>query len=248
MISDWIYMEQQKNKQDAKNISFIIFDLDGVLVDTISSWVYLHEHYGVNNDTAFYAYMNNEIDDYEFMRKDIELWLNIKKKLHIDEIQKILNTVPLMPGLKHTMKCLSHLGISTAIVSAGLEQLALRIATFVGIPHVFANGLEIDEMGYLTGEGILRVSLRNKGAVVEALISELDLDPSSIVSVGNGEIDIQMFNVTGLGIAFNPHDQIVIDHADIVIHKKDLTELLRFVCDIEQLPSCLKDPCFCFNQ
>ena len=236
-------MEQKK--QDTKNISFIIFDLDGVLVDTISSWVYLHEHYGVNNDTAFYAYMNNEIDDTEFMRKDIELLLNIKKKLHIKEIQRILDTVPLMPGLKHTMKCLDYLGISTAIISAGLEQLASRIAKICGIPHVFANGLEIDENGYLTGEGILRVSLKNKGEVVEGLISEMDLDPSSIVSVGNGEIDIQMFNVTGLGIAFNPHDQKVIDQADLVIHKKDLTEILRYVCDIEQLPINLKDQCFC---
>ena len=70
-------------------LKLIVFDLDGVLVDVMSSWAFVHEHYGVNNDTSLEAYLSGEIDDHEFMRLDIALWLDIKKKLHISEIREI---------------------------------------------------------------------------------------------------------------------------------------------------------------
>jgi phosphoserine phosphatase len=217
------------DKQKTKKISFIIFDLDGVLADTISSWVFLHEHYGVNNDVSFYAYMNHEIDDREFMRRDIKLWLDIEKNMHIDMINAILDKVPLMSGFSKTMDHLKNHNIRTAIVSAGLEQLASRIAKLGGIKYVFANGLETDGDGYLTGEGILRVKLRDKGSVVRNLIDELRLEPDQVAAVGNGEIDIPMFQETGLGIAFNPHDEKVIQNADVVIQDKNLTKILKYL-------------------
>ena len=216
------------NKQ---KISFVIFDLDGVLADTISSWVYLHEYYGVNNDIAYEAYMNGEIDDHEFMRRDIKLWLDIDKRLHVSKIQQILDTIPVMPGFSETMNTLDGRGIERAIISAGLDNLASRVAKLGGVQYVLANGLELDDNGYLTGKGILRVKLRNKGLVVKDLISKLDLDPNSVAAIGNGEIDIPMFRATGLGIAFNPHDNKIRNSADIVIEEKNLTKILKYMCE-----------------
>ena len=131
------------------NIDFVIFDLDGVLVDTISSWVYIHEHFGVNNDPAYFAYMRSEIDDFEFMRRDIKLWLDIKKEFHISEIQKILDTIPFMLGFEKTMEVLNSHSIDSAIISAGLDLLGNRVASIGGIPHVLANGLEIHHCLFL---------------------------------------------------------------------------------------------------
>ena len=214
---------------DNHKISFVVFDLDGVLADTISSWVYLHEYYGVNNDAAYEAYMNGEIDDHEFMRRDIKLWLEIEKRLHISKIQQILDTIPIMTGFSETMDALNDRGIERAIISAGLDNLADRVAKLGGVKYVLANGLELDDNGYLTGEGILRVKLRDKGLVVKDLIGKLDLEPNSVVAVGNGEIDIPMFKATGLGIAFNPHDSKIRKSADIVIEEKNLTEILKYI-------------------
>ena len=233
-------MIMNSTKLNGKEISFIIFDLDGVLADTISSWVWVHEHYGVNNDVAYYAYMNDEIDDKEFMRRDIALWLDIKNRLHVKEITRILDSVPIMPGFYHTMKCLRYLNIDIAIVSAGLELLADRIAKLGRIKHVIANTLETDARGFLTGEGILRVGLKAKGEAVEELLARHGLEPGSAAAVGNGAIDIPMFNASGLGIAFNPHDQQIVESADVVIYKKDLTEILKYVCDMGSLPKSLR--------
>jgi phosphoserine phosphatase len=213
----------------SQDFSIVIFDLDGVLVDSISSWVYLHDHFGVNNDPAYYAYMRNEIDDYEFMRRDIKLWLNKTQKFHISELTQILDSVPYMPGFFETMKVLNNNNIQTAIVSAGLEQLANRVAEAGNIRYVFANGLETDEVGYLTGEGILRVELRNKGKVVRNLLEELNIESDSAISIGNGEIDITMFEESGFSIAFDPADNKIRESADIIIEKKDLTEILNYI-------------------
>ena len=62
------------------NYKFVAFDLDGVLVDTFSSWVWMHEYFGVNNDHSLFAYQRGEIDYLEFMRRDIQLWLEKKKE------------------------------------------------------------------------------------------------------------------------------------------------------------------------
>ena len=217
------------NYLNSSNFSLIVFDLDGVLADTISSWVYLHDHFGVNNDPAYYAYMRNEIDDHEFMQRDIGLWLNLKPKVHVSELIQVLNSVPLMPGFYQTMRVLKQRNIKAAIISAGLEQLANRIAKVGGIEHVMANGLETDKNGWLTGNGILRVELRNKGKVVKDLLQKLNLASEEVVAVGNGEIDITMFYESGLGIAFNPADDKIRKSADIIIEKKDLTEVLKFI-------------------
>ncbi len=230
-------------KLNNSEIKFMVFDLDGVLVDTVSSWVWVHNHFGVNNDDSYEKYMKNEIDDNEFMRSDISLWLSKKELLHIDEIRSILSKVPIMPGFSETMEILKYLGVEIAIVSSGLEPLAQRVARLGGIPHFYANGLEIDKNGYLTGEGILQVKLRAKGERVKELESDLGYDSASTAAVGNGETDIPMFQATGLGIAFNPIDKNPVEKADAVVYEKNLTKILQYICDLNELPLELKTMC-----
>ena len=51
----------------------VVFDLDGVLVDIQSSWDWVHRHFGVDNDESLAQYLAGQIDDLEFMRRDIAL-------------------------------------------------------------------------------------------------------------------------------------------------------------------------------
>jgi len=233
------------NETKNRGFKFIVFDLDGVLVTPISSWVWVHDHFGVNNDDSYERYMRNEIDDSEFMRSDIALWLSKKKRIHINEIRGILASVQLMPGFHDTFKILKFLGIQVAIVSSGLNPLAERVSALAGIPpeYVLANGLETDENGYLTGEGILRVKLRAKGEPVHQLMAQLGFSRAETVAVGNGVTDIPMLKASGLGIAFNPLDDNVTQNANVVIFEKNLIEILKHICDVDGLPSHLREKC-----
>jgi phosphoserine phosphatase len=121
--------------------------------------------------------------------------------------------------------------------------LAQRVGRLGGITHILANGLRTDKNGYLTGEGILKVKLRAKGKPVEQLVTSMGVEPESTIAVGNGETDIPMFHASGLGIAFNPIDDQPAQNADVVIYKKNLTEILKHVCEVDELPLDLRAEC-----
>jgi len=108
----------------ALGYGLVVFDMDGVLVDCGSSWVVVHDHFGVNNEASLELYLEREIDDLEFMRRDIALWKRECKDLHISLIRDILKKVPLMPNLHQVFETLKEHGLKTAIVSGGSSAIS----------------------------------------------------------------------------------------------------------------------------
>ncbi len=204
----------------------VVFDMDGVLADTESSWVYVHRHFQVNNDHSLHAYLKGEIDDLEFIRRDIALWKAKEPGVTEGRIDDILSEVPTMPGAKETVSALKERGVRTAIVSAGIDLLSRRIARDLGIDMELANGLSTDSAGRLSGEGVLRVKLMDKGDSVVEVARAFGADLSETVTVGNSRYDVSMFERAGRGIAFQPMDGFVRDRADAVVEEKDLSLIL----------------------
>lgn len=207
----------------------VVFDMDGVLADVESSWVYVHRHFKVNNDQSLYAYLRGEIDDLEFIRRDIHLWKDKDPEITEGNIRDVLAGVPLMPGAQAAVAELRRRGLKTAIVSAGIDLLAERIAKEVGIDHRLANGLATTGDGRLTGEGVLRVRLMDKGDAVTAVGNLFNVPQKDIVSIGNSRYDVSMFERSGKGIAFRPSDMVVRQRADAVVEGADLSGILDFV-------------------
>ena len=207
----------------------VVFDMDGVLADVESSWVYVHRTFGVNNDHSLRAYLRGEISDLEFIRRDIKLWKDKEPEITANKIRNILSEIPLMPGAIETLRSLRRDGYKTAIVSAGIDLLADMIAERNAIDVHMANGMVIDGRGRLTGEGVLRVRLADKGDAVEQVARQLGAAKEETTSVGNSRYDISMFDKSNLGIAFCPADDVVREKAGAVVDRKDLRDILRFV-------------------
>jgi len=203
--------------------------MDGVLVDIASSWVFIHDRFGVNNEHSLRAYLNGEIDDQEFIRRDIELWKEKDPDISAKSLQSILAEAPLMNGAKETIAKLKAAGCATAIVSAGIDLLSERVADELGMDIHFANGLETDSAGRLSGEGILRVRLMEKGEKVREIAERFGVTKDETVSVGNSRYDVPMFEQSALGIAFRPEDDCVRNGADVIIEEKDLTAILDYI-------------------
>lgn len=203
-----------------------VLDMDGVLVDIVSSWVYVHRRFGVNNDHSLYAYLRGEIDDDEFIRRDIDLWRSKDPEVTSDRIREMLSDAPLMKGALETLTELRRRGFRTVIVSAGIDLLAERVASELGMDMHFANGFVTDASGRLSGEGVLRVRLMEKGRTVSDAARILGARKEDVVSVGNSRYDVSMFEHSGLGIAFCPEDDHVRTRADFVVDDKDLSLIL----------------------
>ena len=54
-------------------IKCVIFDCDGVLVDSVSSWRTLHTHFGTENHNLLEKFIAGEITDQEFIKYKITI-------------------------------------------------------------------------------------------------------------------------------------------------------------------------------
>jgi len=207
-------------------LRFVAFDMDGTLIDVASSWAAVHAHFGERNAEGLRRFLANEIDDEEFIRSDIAIWRRHAPELTVDDLEAILDRVPFMPGARELFDGLRARGIRTAIVSGGIDLLARRVARELGIDVALANGFRVRSDGRLTGEGIVRVPIHGKEAVLAQLQRQLGYLPEETAAVGNSEIDIGLFRRSRLGIAFLPEDEPVRLGADRVVTERDLREVL----------------------
>ena len=207
-------------------LELVIFDMDGVLTDIISSWKYIHDYFNTSNERSVNEYLQGKIDDMEFIRRDAILWKENGKPTTIKKIEEILTEVQLMKGAKESIATLKRNEIKTAIVSAGLDILSEKVAKKLKIDFVYSNGVKTDNHGQLNGEGIVGVRLMYKDLIVKKIADKLNITLDRIAAVGNSCYDIPMFEITGLSIAFNPEDDCTREAADVIVEGKDLTRIL----------------------
>ena len=207
----------------------VIFDMDGVLVYPRSSWKVIHDHFGVDNEDSFLMYMDERIDDMEFMRRDISLWRKRKPDLDRYYLEDIFRGVKRMRGIDLAVKTINDLGADNAIVSGGIDILADQIASELPFRHVHANGFVTDTSGLLTGEGNLNVPLRNKGKVLKFLKDRGDY--THVVTIGDSLVDGTMFDLSDLSIGFRPMEDEVEEMVDVVVEGDDLSITVELIRD-----------------
>jgi len=216
-----------------RRYDLVAFDMDGVLLDHISSWTWVHDAFGVNNDESLAEFLSGKIDEKEFMRRDVALWKNIDPEVNIRTIAKCLKDIPLIGGIQETVAALSWNGIKSVIISGGIDIAAEIIFSEFGFDDYAANGLETDGSGRLTGEGVINVDLTDKGKKMREFIEQFGTTRERTVSVGNSCTDIKMFENSGLSIAFNPIDDVTKNSADHVIYSSNISDVLDIIFEIE---------------
>ncbi len=202
--------------------------MDGVLVLQRSSWRIIHRELGTDNEDSFTAYMKGEIDDREFMRRDIGKWLSVNPGLDRSWMMNVYAGVERTPGLKEVFSELRRSGIDIVIISGGMDLLANELSRETVACPSLANGVEFDERGRPTGEGILRVPLRDKGSVLRDHVERGGYD-GPVITVGDSIVDLTMFDISDLSIAFRPEDPSVSSGADISIREPDLRPVLNVI-------------------
>ena len=212
------------------SIRCVAFDCDGVLVDSVSSWRTVHEHYGTDNSLMLAKFLAGEISDEQFMRADIALLKKKQARIHRDDIFRTFSGIKLMPGAKRLIKDLRDKGVYVAIISAGVDLFVSTIASMLEVDDWIANGFNFDEDGWLTDDGIVRLSAWDKEKAISRMLDTIDCSPEHLVSVGDSVMDLSMRVKGSRFIGFNPSRQSAIDgfeEAGVpVVMAKDI-DLLR---------------------
>ncbi len=210
---------------EVKNLKLVVFDVDGTLMNA-HSWQFLHEALGTWNkgQRYFEMFFGGRITYEEWARLDASLW----RSLPLERVKQIINTMPYTYGAKETISILREKGFRVFLLSAGLSLVTERINEETGVDGYLANDL-IVRNGFLTGNVKVNVSFYNKDKVLRKMLPMWNLKMEDCISVGDDPTLIPLFEKVGLSIAFNPVDEDVERHADVVVKSKDLRRILPYI-------------------
>jgi phosphoserine phosphatase len=110
----------------------VCLDMDRVLVDHLSTWQFVYDQLGVNNDESFELYNQGLLNEWDWIKLDIALLKGSRSELENpltdSEMRGHLLGVPMMKNYKKLIATLIEKGFAVAIVSGGLQQTARDIA------------------------------------------------------------------------------------------------------------------------
>jgi len=145
------------------------------------------------------AAMAGDLDFEEALRRRVRLLAGLKES----DLEAVQAAMLLTPGARTLVRTLKRLGYEIAVVSGGFTQVIEEFVRELGIDHLAANELVVDD-GVLTGE--LRGPIVDRAGKAEALTrfaAVAGVPVARTIAVGDGANDIDMLAAAGLGIAFN---------------------------------------------
>jgi len=226
----------------------ICFDMDRVLVDHLSTWQYVYDQLGINNDDAFDLYNQGKLDEWNWLKLDLALLKRSFPEINDEKLRSLCVGTPLMKGLEECIGWLFANGHEVAIISGGMQETATEIANkfpsgkrwerrWGGIDnceidtkmYVFTNGwLKLIDGG-IDNFGRYQVQMNGKGSIVRILQRRLAIPRERTISIGDSSGDIGMFEQSGLSICFNPLDDKPTKVATITIEEKNLCRVLEAI-------------------
>ena len=185
----------------------ICFDMDSTLIQAEVIDELARKH-GVYDEVAAIteSAMRGEIDFKESFTQRCKLL----KGLDVKVMREIAENLPFTEGVDRMMYVLKKYGYKIAILSGGFTFFGEYIQKKYGIDYVYANELEIDEDGKLTGNYVGEVVDGRRKAELLKLIAQVEkVDLQQTIAVGDGANDLPMLSEAGLGIAFHAKPRVV---------------------------------------
>jgi len=185
----------------------ICFDMDSTLIQEECIDELARKH-GVYDKVAAItaSAMRGEIDFKESFTQRCRLL----KGLDVSVMREIAENLPFTEGVDRLMYVLKKYGYKIAILSGGFTFFGEYIQRRYGIDYVYANELEIDETGHLTGNYVGEIVDGKRKAELLKLIAQVEkVDIQQTIAVGDGANDLPMLSEAGLGIAFHAKPRVV---------------------------------------
>lgn len=111
----------------------VCLDMDRVLVDHFSTWQFVYDRLGINNDESFSLYNQGLLDEWDWIKLDIALIKDSWREQNNSEItdadlRACMVGMPMMKNYQLLIQSLLDDGHHVAIVSGGLQQTARDIS------------------------------------------------------------------------------------------------------------------------
>lgn len=210
----------------------IIFDMDGVLVDSVGYWNEVREdlitsELGVDSvDVSELVGMNAD-DEYDYLATDHDLQRS--KETYVDLLEErsaeiYQQRVDLLTGVEDVLRTAERNEVQLALVSASYRRRVEMVLERFDLGPRFDVAVAGDD---LSGPS------KPDPAIYEHAMSLLDVSPGECLAVEDSEHGVEA--ATGAGIhcvGYEHHPAQALDRADEVVHDPgELTERLFVACD-----------------
>ena len=211
----------------------VCFDVDGTLIDNVKfSWQVFHDYFQTDRhrrEDAKRKFFDGRITYMQWAEHDISLWK--EKNAKKEDFFKALSGLHLMEGAIETLEELKKNNIKLAIISGSLNVVLEKF-----IPNyeeffddIFLSKIYFDEKGDISNVEATEFDMDGKALALKKIAEREKISLKECVFVGDYLNDIKITKEAGLGIAFNcEHDELK-EVADVVIEKKDLREILKYI-------------------
>ena len=184
----------------------ICFDMDSTLIQTeCIDELAIRAGVGDQVKAITERAMRGEIDFKESFKERVALL----KGLDVSVMQDIAEKLPITEGVDRLMSVLKRYGYKIAILSGGFTFFGEYLQRKYGIDYMYANELEIDDNGKLTGNYVGEIVDGHRKAELLKLIAQVEkVNLAQTIAVGDGANDLPMISEAGLGIAFHAKPRV----------------------------------------
>ncbi|MCK5016141.1 MAG: HAD family phosphatase [Candidatus Peribacteraceae bacterium] len=212
----------------------VIFDLDGTIIDGVEYiWKTIHEFLGIEDHPKRIEhrdkFMTKEISYYDWAKKDLDLM--VEYGADRAKILESLKAATVMNGAHETLKELKKRGYKLAIISGSMNVLLEELLPEYKevFDYVFINKIFFDENGKIKDVEATPFDMEHKKTGLLKICKIEGIKPDSVAFVGDHKNDLEIAKIAGFTISFNSKSEELNKIADVVIEKKDLTEILKYL-------------------
>ena len=195
---DVVFQQESAYRQERQ---LFVFDMDstliqGEVIDELAKMAGVADRVVAVTASA----MRGEIEFQESFRRRVALLAGLPEA----RTRELLDRIPLMEGAERLFRTLKARGAKTAILSGGFTFFGAYLKEKLGVDYVFANELDVDADGYVTGavRGQI-VDGARKAALLMEITSREGIRLEQVVAVGDGANDLPMLRLAGMGVAFH---------------------------------------------
>ena len=211
----------------------VCFDVDGTLIDNVTfSWQIFHDYFQTDShrrEDAKKKFLSGEITYLQWAEHDINLWQEANARK--EDFLKAIGHLRLMNGAIETLNELKRKGLKLAVISGSLNIILEKFIPNYNefFDDVFLNRIYFDENGLISGVEATEFDIDAKALALKKIAEKEKIKMEECVFIGDYLNDLKIIKEAGLGIAFNCRYEELKKAADIVIEKKDLREVLKFI-------------------